>query len=347
MLVGKESELGISQPETELLLRYYRVVGPLIERAMGAIPFVWTTLPAGVGGPTIFHGPLSPNTEPKAPVVDVPVADGVGRYPALSAQRIEGLVRHGAVELYSWSPTPADPTRLRFARILVETASPAAWMKLEEGVYVVEQLLDRENIQYLRVYDGRSGIALWIPFSDAPAYDDVRMWLYVQCAQAVLHKPRLLTLQPNSHGGPPVHLHVQTNAVGRLSVLPYSVRGTRGFPVAMPIDMRDLDDDRGEVPYINGNVLVKDFERWKHRHDDPFSTRPQAFYTQRFGDRANPRRQFAMPEAERNDVLATPVHGSHGPIVSAAITVLHSTRRLCGRAAWAVELPRHDRMQRL
>src|ERR1700733_14328354 len=107
----------------DLLLRHYAVAGPLMERPLGPIPFVWSTLPGGVDGPTIFHGPLSPHTKPKAPVVNVPTASGLHRYPALSTQRLEGLVRYGAVEFYSWTPTSADPTRARFARILLE--SPA------------------------------------------------------------------------------------------------------------------------------------------------------------------------------------------------------------------------------
>ena len=92
---------------TDVLLRHYAVAGPLMERLFGAIPFVWTTLPRGFDGPKIYHGPLSEKTRPKGPVVDVPTVAGVRRYPALSAERIEGLVRHGAVEFYSWSPTVA------------------------------------------------------------------------------------------------------------------------------------------------------------------------------------------------------------------------------------------------
>ena len=77
MVLGLESELGISQDDTEALLRHYTVAGPLIERIVGSIPFVWSTLPAGLNGPTIFHGPLSPHTKPKAPVIDVPTASGM------------------------------------------------------------------------------------------------------------------------------------------------------------------------------------------------------------------------------------------------------------------------------
>ena len=122
------------------------------------------------------------------------------------------------------------PNAVRFARILLETASPEQWLKLNEGLDAVEGVLFDAKIESLRVYDGGNGVALWIPFCDAPSYEDVRTWLHAQCAQAISRNPGALTLEPNSHGGPPVHLHVQTNAVGRFSVLPYSVRAHPGFP---------------------------------------------------------------------------------------------------------------------
>jgi len=197
MSVVSKPTSAIDQADTELLLKHYAVAGPLMERAFGAIPFVWSTLPAGADGPTIFHGPLSPHTKPKAPVVDVPAASGIHRYPALSADRIEGLVRHGAVEFYSWSPAVADPTRVRFARILLETASAEQWLQLNDGLDAVENVLYDADVEFLRVYDGGSGVAVWIPFCDAPGYDDVRTWLHAQCAQAVLRKPDAVTLQPN------------------------------------------------------------------------------------------------------------------------------------------------------
>jgi DNA primase len=321
MGVVSEPGLAISQADTDLLL-HYAVAGPLMERIFGAIPFVWSTLPAGFTGPTIFHGPLSPHTKPKAPVVDVPSAAGVHRYPALSTERIEGLVRHGAVELYSWSPTAADPTRLRFARILLEAASPEEWLKLEDGLDAVEGVLYDAGIKSLRVYDGGSGVALWIPFCDSPRYDDVRAWLHAQCAQAVLRNPNTVTLEPNSHGGPPVHLHVQSNAIGRFSVLPYSVRAVPGFPVAIPIDVDSIDDESGDFPYVNGNVLAADFERWMQDHPDPFTAQDEAFYVQRFGDRAPQAQHFVVTRPDVAPTEGTPKHGSHGPIVSACMAVL-------------------------
>jgi DNA primase len=314
----------------EVLLKHYAMTGPLMERAFGSIPFVWSTLPRGFDGPTIFHGPLSPLTRPKAPVVDVPTASGIHRYPALAAARIEGLVRHGAVEFYSWSPVAAQPTRVRFARLLLETAPKGDPRALEAGLALVEDALNISYVRWLRIFDGGTGVALWIPFCDAPPYESVRTWLRYCCEDAVSHGPDVLTLEPNSHGGPPVHLHLQSNAVGRFSILPYSVRATRGYPVAIPIDPKAVRN-----PFVNGSVRVENFADWVHSHGEPFATEPAVFCEQRFSDVGGPveteRSTWGFSAGDSSAELTPP--RTHGPIVRAAIAVLED-----GRAYTAEEI---------
>lgn len=296
--------------DTDLLLRHYAEAGPLLERYFAGIPFVWSTLPKGVGGPTVFHGPLSDHTVPKGPVVDVPTSAGMHRYPALSAERIEGLVRHGAVEFYSWTPAFADPTTARYGRILIETLPGADSLTRNEGMYAVERVLRSARVRWIRVYDGGTGIALWVPFSDCPSYADVRSWLRDRCLEAVQQSPDKVTLVPNSHGNASLaHLHVQSNAVGRFSILPYSVRAAKNYPIAIPIDRNfhqpadfPLPDDS-----IAGMLRV-----WILTCGDGFEEQSKRFWAQRFAAVAKP--------------PVMPAQRSHGPIVNAAVAVLQDGR---------------------
>ena len=129
-------------------------------------------------------------------------------------------------------------------------------------------------------------------------------------------RPELLTLAPNVKGGAPVHLHVQSNAVGRFSVVPFSVRAHAGFPVAMPVDPNALEKD--DAPFSNGRVRIENFGAWMKKYEDAFTTRADSFYRQTFGDRADRLRSRVVP-AEPRKMAA---QRSHGPIVSAAIAVL-------------------------
>ncbi|MBV9263672.1 MAG: hypothetical protein JO324_05060 [Candidatus Eremiobacteraeota bacterium] len=311
---------------TGLLLRHYAVVGPLLERLFGPIPLVWSTTPKGPDGPTIFHGPLSEKTQPKGPVVDVPTAQGVHRYPALSAARIQGLVEHGAVEFYSWSPTAANPTRARCGRLLLETLRAGDNDELERALGMLEEMLELAGVATLRVYDGGFGAALWMPFGDEPSYADVRNFLHGICAKAVEQFPDVMTQAPNSHGGAPVHLHVQTNAVGRFSVLPYSVRAGTEYSVALPVDLGSL---RGN--FRNGDVRVKDLEGWLKRYGEVFSEQRADFWSQPLPTVAG-----RAPRA----LQKMPAQKSHGPIVSAAIAVLQDGHAHSAEEILAIALKR-------
>ena len=148
---------------------------------------------------------------------------------------------------------------------------------LENGLSNVEKILDDSKTESLRVYDGGTGAALWIPFRDAPAYGEVLRWLHTVCAKAVERSPSEVTLAPNSHGGAPAHLHVASNAVGRFSVLPYSVRCRPDFPVAVPLDGFQLD--RGME---NGSVVADNFAWWIKDYAELFSAEEDTFWKQRF-----------------------------------------------------------------
>lgn len=297
--------------DTDLLLRHYAIAGPLLERYFAGIPFVWSTLPGGVGGPTIYHGPLSDRTVPKGPVVNVPSATGMHRYPALSAERIEGLVRHGAIEFYSWTPATTDPTRARFGRILIETLPDAEYGTVFEGINAVEDVLRSARVRWVRIFDGRQDAALWIPFSDAPSYDDARAWLHERCLEAVQRCPTAVTLAPNSHGGDPAlsHLHVQSNAVGRFSILPYSVRAQKGYPIAIPAGPHFYLPDDAPRPDTR---VAGQLHAWVTMYGDGFEDLTKRFWAQRFATVAK--------------APAMPAQRSHGPIVNAAIAVLQDGR---------------------
>jgi DNA primase len=290
----------------ERLLRYYATAGPLIEKLLGGIPFVWSTQPRGRAGPTLYHGPLSDKTRPKAPVVDVPTADRVRRYPQLSASRIEGLVRYGAVEIYSWSPAVNDPTRAGFARLLIEVNPHTPPKTLNDAVLRMRAVLQEKRFECVVVFDGGSGAALWIPLANAPEYDAVRAWLKSVCEDAITAHPELFTLEPNTHVSKLAHLHVSSNAVGRFSAVPYTVRGSKGYPVALPVSWALAGS------FENGSVLADDLGDWLDEHGEAFSQELAEIVSQSLEIDVS---AFAMP-----------VLKSHGPIITAALEVLQDGR---------------------
>jgi hypothetical protein len=146
-----------------------------------------------------------------------------------------------AVEFHSWFPAPGARDRCGHARIFLETAGSATDAHLRHAARLTRAALQKHGLDAICMLDGTGGIALLVPFDDRPSYDDVRTWLH-GCANALAAAHgSLFTTEPNTHGGPLVHIHVSHNAVRLFSALPYSARGLEGLPIALPIPWELLD----------------------------------------------------------------------------------------------------------
>ncbi|TAM74551.1 hypothetical protein EPN44_10985 [bacterium] len=73
-----------------------------------------------------------------------------------------------------------------------------------------------------------------------PHAQPLRTWLHQLCARVVAKHPRLVTTEPNSNADGRAHLQVSSNARGRFSAMPYSLRGEPDLPVCTPIDWAEL-----------------------------------------------------------------------------------------------------------
>lgn len=330
--------LAVSAADTDLLLGHYGIVGPIVERELGGIPFLWATLPKGPDGPTVFHGPLAAKTRPKAPVVDVPLKRGVLRFPKLSAERILGLVRHGGVEIYSWSPTADDPARVHFARLLIETEPKSPRTLLFDAIEIMVDLFKTEDrVGGPLLFDGGIGASLWFPFTDGPSYEAVRQWLHERCELAVERHGNVVTLEPNTDPSNRAHLHYQSNAVGRFSCVPYAARGSAGYPIALPADPHDRASWEGATGVNAGGVAAwLEARGGSERGIELFGKFAAAHAAQAFAGRVEVPAYSAVVPA---DIM--PAQKSHGPIVNAAIAVLQDGRTHTAEDILAIALERH------
>ncbi len=296
------------KPVNQSVVDHYAIAAAILERLFGAVPFEWLALPHALRGARVFHGPLSEKTRTKRDVVEVPLASGVRRYPQLSASRIEGLVAKArALEFYSWSPTASDPMRVAFARLLVEESAGVSREVFSKALLATRDVLEESGVRSVLVFDGGRGAACWIPFDDAPTYPQVRAWLHDVCARAVEEHGDLFTLEPDSHGGTCAHLHCASNAPGRFSILPYSVRAGAGYPLALPVPWEEAER------FENGTVSAGELEGWLAQHGEVFAREREAIGEQRFASVAG-----------SVDVPTSPLAlmTTAGPIIAAAIAVL-------------------------
>ncbi len=204
---------------TSAIERHYQRVAPTLESTFGAIPIVTAAFPGGLGTKPRWY----PKSLPLTP-----------RVVAWCVRRLD------AVELHSWTPSIEHPGRVGFARILLEPGANTAPKQLAAAARATRAALAQHDLDAVAVLDGLGGVALFVPFDDAPAYDDVRTWLH-QLTNALAASNAIFSTEPNTHAPNAVHIHVAHNAVHAWSVLPYSLRGRDGLPVAVPVRWDELD----------------------------------------------------------------------------------------------------------
>ena len=96
-----------------------------------------------------------------------------------------------------------------------------------------EHLLTAE-LDAIPLVDGIGGIALWLPFSEAPPATRMRSKLQRLALRAAATHPR-------------VRIDAATNAPGRYSPLPYSLRGMPNLPVCSPVEWAELEGLRSAI----------------------------------------------------------------------------------------------------
>lgn len=214
------SGVAVDRQIQERVLAHYRLAGPLIAAHLAETPIVFRNYPDGnLDGPGLYH------------VTDVP----------LSVNKLLWLVHAKyAIEFHTWAPLPGDRDRLRFARLLLEAAPDLPFERTKLAALALRAVLfERSQVEAIAVLDGSNGIALWVPLADAPHAAPLRLWLHAIANEAAARHPDLISTELNTHKDGRVHLHVSSNAAGRFSADPYSLRGA-GLTVATPIAWEEL-----------------------------------------------------------------------------------------------------------
>ncbi len=299
------------QPLVAEALSYYEAVIPHIAASFRGIPVAWNTFAAASAPPT-WRGPLAEHAH-RLPTVAVTGASGrTHPYLALESFTLEWLAKDlAAAEFHSWTPTAEDPAAVHFARILLEPtgAAPGA---MRTAALLLRDLLDARHLTAIPLLDGLGGIALYLPFSDAPAYAPVRAWLHTLANDAAAAHPNNFTTEPNSVGGSRVHVHVKSNAPGLHSALPYSLRGADGRYAVAPVTWAELETLAPHaLRYEAAQVLASLRER-----GDCFAAQCASIPPQRFADIAH----HSVPP------VMVPATQPRGHVIRAALAILADGR---------------------
>jgi bifunctional non-homologous end joining protein LigD len=204
----------------------------------------------GPGGRAEYTASLHHPVPDSIPTVEVGEFGHTKRYIAIAPNSLLWLVHRNAIGFGSWTPSPRDPESVGFGRIILSGHYGATDGDLESAMLVVRGILRERRIECIPVLGGGISAALFIPFCDAPTYETVRAWLHDVAETAAASEPALLTTAVDPPQRRLVHVCVATNAVGRISALPYTLAGNEALEMVTPIEW----DELGKVR--NGSVTA-------------------------------------------------------------------------------------------
>ena len=279
----------------------------------GAVPFVSAFFPT-LGGRPVYQTQVAGDLPRSIPTISVQTLNGPSRYVALAENSVLWEAHRGAIEFHGWAPVAGDPTLAAFARILLAPAGAASEAMVREAAAEISANLQERGVQSIPLADGLGGMALWIPFSDKPPYPPIRAWLHAIANEAERRNPTLFCAErPLAERGNRVHIAVESNAPGRFSALPYSLRGFDGLPMVTPITWGELET------VVSGDVTAANFHERYAQRGDVFATVAAAI-------RQPSATIIASADAPQVTLLVSTDIEPHGRIISASIEILSDGR---------------------
>jgi DNA primase len=224
-----------------LLAHYEWVVDWLTERFIDA-PLSAEYYPFGLGGEPMHTGAWRGPLPPAVAVRAVPVPDGTDVYPACHPDTLIWLISRGAVGVGSWTPTRTDANAVRYARFVLRQNPGADDQTLRAALKRLRAVLQTFGLDGIPLLEGRSA-ALFVPFADAPGYDEVREFLRGIVVRAAATAPNVLVPERKPHEAVAVgriDVTVRSNAPGRFSHLPYTLLGPK-LSMVTPVTWDEID----------------------------------------------------------------------------------------------------------
>jgi DNA primase len=226
----------LSSEQRAALVAHYRRVIPWLMPYAENTPLVVSLYPRGLDQQPTFLASLHGDVPSTMHAIEVSSRHGVSRYLAFDERSALWEVHRGAFELHSWTPLTGDPERARFARIILAPTSNGSLALLKTAAGHIRTPLADHKLEAVVGIDP-NGAVLWIPFVDGPHYEPLRTWLHEVSDATIAAHPDVFT---SGHEPNRIRIDLGSNAAGRWSAWPYSIRGNAGLTMLTPVAWTDL-----------------------------------------------------------------------------------------------------------
>jgi bifunctional non-homologous end joining protein LigD len=234
-----DSSTGLTKID---LVRYYRLVAPLMLEHLKARPVSLVRAPAGVTGQLFFQKHLEKNSMPGVKHLDTALdPEHAALLEISTAEGILSAAQMNVLEFHTWNATKSaigKPDRIIFD---LDPGEGLPWNIMQESAQLVREFLKELGLNCFLKTSGSKGLHLIVPIKRLRDWDTVKDFSHaiVKHLAATLPQRFVAISGPDNRVGK-IFIDYLRNGFGATTVSAWSARARPGLGVSVPIVWEEL-----------------------------------------------------------------------------------------------------------
>ncbi len=228
------------------LIDYYATVAPVLLPHLKDRPLSLVRFPGGISEKGFYQKDAPAGTPDWVRLAPLWSKDRGTHINFILCDNVETLVwmaNSGVVEINPWLSRFGDPDSPDFAVFDIDPSEGATWEDVKVVARMVKSLLDHWGLAGFPKVSGATGLHIYVPILPRFTYKEASTFVKNGAVQVRDAYPERVTLERKVKDRQDrVYIDYPQNARGQTISSVYGVRATRGAPVSMPIDWKELDD---------------------------------------------------------------------------------------------------------
>lgn len=184
-----------------------------------------------------------------------------------STEGLVGLAQMGVLEIHPWgsqNDSLEKPDRIVFD---LDPDAAIKWRIISDTALEFRKRLKKMNLEGFLKSTGGKGLHIVIPIEPEHEWPAIKEFAHRLVLDLESERPELyVTKMTKASRKNRIYLDYLRNDRGATSVAAYSSRARSGLPVAMPLQWRELQDEKAPAFHVS------DFSQWRSRlRRDPWS----------------------------------------------------------------------------
>ncbi|MEZ4444695.1 MAG: non-homologous end-joining DNA ligase [Polyangiaceae bacterium] len=221
------------------IVAYYRDVAPLLLPHMAGRPIVAQRWPDGIDDFTWYQHRVPPRRHAPDYLESIPI-DGDRRLAVRDERSLLWLVNQAALTFHGWASRAEHLDEPDWAVIDLDPGEATSWETTIEIALAIRKLLELLELESVVKTSGQSGLHVLVPMAPGQTPQDAHDLARGVSIMIARLKPEAVALDAQTERRGRLFLDHMQHYVGKMLVLPYSLRAADGAPVSTPIAWEEV-----------------------------------------------------------------------------------------------------------